>query len=396
MSNLINLNNYKVLFSLRLLKSILNTFVESFLVLYFLTLSNSNILPLGIYKIVSMFVVFITIFLLRNICKSKNRIHLLRIGIFLDLIYFLSIILLREKVVEYIYLIGILYGLEEGFYYSVFNMYESDGVTNSERARFTGYFTVAKSILSIIFPLIFGSLIATTGFLKSILVVIVIVIIRIILSFIFKDNNIPKTQKTNIKEYYKLTKNYKNIKSIYVINLLDGLTYSSGAISSIITIYIIKVFSDSFSFGVFTSIFSLISCVIGFIFARYLKKKDYPNIIMISMSLTIISLIVMIIYCNAVTIIIFNFFQTISRELTNLINGNSKYNISNLQTIRKEYKVEYYLSIELMLFIGRMISQALFILMAFVDIIYIIPTFIFFLIVLMLKSIKLQKLGDIN
>jgi len=167
--------NYKVLFNLKILKSILQTFVDSFLILYFFQLSNSNIIPLGIYKIVSMFTVFITIFLLRNVCKTKNRVQLLRIGIFLDLIYFLEIIFLKEKVIDYIYIIGILYGLEEGFYYSVFNMFESDGISNLERSKFTGNYTALKSILSIIFPLIFGSLIATTGFLKNILILLKII-----------------------------------------------------------------------------------------------------------------------------------------------------------------------------------------------------------------------------
>ena len=43
--------NYKVLFLLRLLKSILTAFVDVFLVLYFINVSNNNILPLGIYHI---------------------------------------------------------------------------------------------------------------------------------------------------------------------------------------------------------------------------------------------------------------------------------------------------------------------------------------------------------
>jgi len=109
------------------------------------------------------------------------------------------------------------------------------------------------------------------------------------------------------------------------------------------------------------------------------------------MSFTILSLIIMIIKCNAVTIILFNFFQTISKCLVDLINSNSKANISNLDLIRKEYKVEYYLGIEFMLFLGRIISQSLFIMMAFIDIIYIIPIFIIFLIMLMIHSIKLQN-----
>lgn len=45
--------NYKILFSLRLLKSILTSFVDVFLVLYFINVSNNNILPLGIYKLVA-------------------------------------------------------------------------------------------------------------------------------------------------------------------------------------------------------------------------------------------------------------------------------------------------------------------------------------------------------
>ena len=52
------LNNYKILFLLRLLKSILNNFVDIFLVLYFIKVSNSNILPLGIYKLVAMVTVW--------------------------------------------------------------------------------------------------------------------------------------------------------------------------------------------------------------------------------------------------------------------------------------------------------------------------------------------------
>mgnify|MGYP000378044861 CR=1 FL=1 len=96
--------NYKILFSLRLLKSILTSFVDVFLVLYFINVSNNNILPLGIYKLVAMVTVYLVVFLLRNYCKSKNRVWLMRIGIILYFIYFLAIILLKENVVDYIYL----------------------------------------------------------------------------------------------------------------------------------------------------------------------------------------------------------------------------------------------------------------------------------------------------
>lgn len=391
-----SLNNYKVLFSLRILKSILESFVDSFLVLYFLTLSNHNILPFGIYKVISLTIVFFTIFSLRRICESKYRIHLLRIGILLDFLFFLTIILLKDHIIDYIYLVGILYGLEEGFYYSVYNIFESDGISNKERANFIGTYTTMKSILAILFPILFGSLIATTGFLKSIVIVLMIIIIRIVLSFQFKDINVPENNETDIQGYMDKVKSSKILKQMNKVEFCNGLTYSSGAFKSIVTIYIIKVFSDSFSLGIFTSIFSLISCILGLLFAKKIKIKDYPIIIRISMIFTIVSLCVMVIKCNMITIVLFNFFQTISNGLVDLINNSSIANISNLDLIGKEYKFEYFLGNEFFLFIGRVISNSLLIWMAFINSTFVILVLIFFLIMLMINSIRLQEYTKMN
>lgn len=386
------MNNYKVLFSLRILKNILTSFIDCFLVLYFLEVADSNILPLGIYKLVAVFAIYGVIFLVKNFAKSKHRVILMRIGIMLDFVYFLTIIMLREKVVNYIYLVGLLYGLEEGFYYSVYNMLESDGISNSERAKFIGTYTAIQSVLSIVFPLIFGSLIYTTGFIKTLMIILVIIILRIILSFKFKDENIPKSSKVNLKEYKSIIKQNPQIKQVYKMSFFSGLTYSEGAFAYIVTIYIIKVFSNSVSLGIFTSIFSLISCALGILFAKFIKQKHYKSIIKISMSFTIVALCIMIYRCNMMTIILFNLLQTFSKGLMNLINSNSQYNISNIEALRKEYKVEYWLGMETSLFIGRVVSNILFIIMAFTDFNIMIYLFVIFLALFARNSIKLQKI----
>ena len=385
------MNNYKVLFSMRVLKSILSSFVDVFLVLYFLDVSESNVLPLGIYKLIDVIAVFVVIFFTRNYCKSKHRVNLMRIGIVLNFIYFLAIILLREKVVDYIYIVGLLYGLEEGFYYSVYNNIESDAISNKERPKFTGLYTSVKSILSIIFPLIFGTLIYKAGFINSLIIVLVIVIIKIILSFNIKDNNIPESNKTDLKKYINLVRDNKLIMQSYENKFFNGLTYSEGAFSYIVTIYIIKVFSNSVSLGVFTSIFSVISSVLGLLFAKCIKQKHYTKVIKVSMVFTLISLCAMIYNCNFVTIVLFNLCQTFSKGLMDLINSNSSANISNLEIIKKEYKVEYWLGVESALVLGRVISNMLFIFMTFIGADIMIYLFVVFLIMLTASSIKLQN-----
>lgn len=385
------LDNYKILFSLRILKSILNNFVDVFLVLYFLNVSNSNILPLGIYKLVSVIAIWLVIFLVRNYCKSAGRIRFLRIGVILYFLYFLSIIILREKVVDYIYLIGLLYGLEEGFYYSVYNMIESDGIDNKERAKYIGSYTAVKNVISIIFPLIFGGLIQKSGFINATIFALFIVVLQIVLSNVFQDNNIPESKKTDFKKFRDAVKGHKEFSNIITTKICAGLTYSEGALSYVITIYIIKIFSESMSLGIFTSIFSIISMIIGLLFVKVIKPKYYNNLMIITSTCTIILLCIMLLNCNFITIVLYNLFQTISKGLTDLINEKNVSNFSNISAIKKEFKVEYFLSIETSLFIGRVISNVLFIFMAFTNARFIMSIFVLFAIMRAITSIMLQS-----
>lgn len=394
------LNNYKILFLLRLLKSILNNFVDIFLVLYFIKVSNSNILPLGIYKLVAMVTVWVVMFFIKNRCKENGRIHFMKIGIVLYFVYFLSIIILKEKVVDYIYLIGMLYGLEEGFYYSVYNMIESDGIDNKDRTKYVGVYTAVKNIVSIIFPLIFGGMIQKSGFINATIFALFIVIFEIILSNLFKDNNIPKSNKTNFKEFKNIVKNNKGFKNIMVMKICSGLTYSEGALSYVITIYIIKVFSESISLGIFTSIFSVISVIIGILFIKIIKNKYYVPLMIVTSFTTIVLLCIMLLNCNFITIVLYNLSQTISKGLIDLINEKNIFGFSNIKAIKQEYKVEYFLSIETSLFIGRVISNVLFILMAFTNTQFIMIIFVVFAIMYaastIMLQISMQKYTEIN
>lgn len=385
------MNNYKILFSLRILKSVLNNFIDIFLVLYFLTVSGANILPLGIYKLVAMVTVYLVMFLLRNKCKMKNRIIFLRIGIILYFIYFLTIILLKEKVTDYIYIIGIIYGLEEGFYYSVYNTIESDGVENKDRAKYTGSYTALKNVIFVIFPLIFGGLIKKTGFIVATIFALLIVIIEIILSNILQDKNIPKISKTNFKEFDKITSKYKEFKYLMFSKICSGLTYSEGALSYVVTIYIIKIFSESVSLGIFTSVFSIISIIIGLLFVKIIKPKYYNFLSGFFSSLNVLFLCIMLINCNFITIVLYNLFGTISKCLNDLIMEKNTFNLSNMKAIKQEFKVEYFLTIETSLFIGRFISNTLFISLAFYNYNLMLVIFVLFVVIQMISVIFLNK-----
>lgn len=384
-------NNYQILFSLRVLKNILNNFIDVFFVLYFLTVSNSNILSLGIYKLIAIVAIYLVMLLTKNFCKSEKRIYLLKIGIILYFLYFLVIIFLKEKIVNYMYFIGLLYGLEEGFYYSVFNMLETDGVENKEREKYIGSQTCVQSIISILFPLIFGSLAQKNGFIETTFFALLIVVIEIILSNLFQDKNIPKSKKANLGKFLKTMKDNDTYKKIGFNKICTGLTYSEGALSYVVTIYIIRVFNESMSLGIFTAIFSFISALLGFLFVKTIKPKQYKKLMIVTSILSISFFSIMLLSCNFLTIILYKLFYTISNGLQDLINGRNIGNFSNIKEIQKEYKVEYYVSMETFLFIGRVISNVLFIFMAFTNSNIIMFIFVLFVILRDISSISLQS-----
>ena len=387
---MIKKNNYNILFCLKIFKNILTTFLETFLILYFFQVSNSNILPIGIYKLLSIITIWLVIFSVRNICKNKQRINLLRIGIILNFLYFFTLIVLKEKVIDYIYLVGILYGLEEGFYYSVYNMIESDGITNNMRQKYVGSTHAVNNILSILLPIFFGYIVLKSGFINSLIIFIILIIIQIILSYLYDDVNLPKHNRVNLTIFKNICHHDKKFPLIFKMKCCEGIVYSEGALKMIISLFIIRVFSDSFSLGIFTSIFSIISALLGWLFIKTIKTKNYKNWIIYSTILTVITLIWVILNCNPLSIIIFNFFQRISKDIINLINEKNIQNIANVPKIKNEYKVEYYLFIETALVIGRIIGSILFILMAFIYNNIILYIFIIFLIMWSYYCLKIQ------
>lgn len=390
------IKNYYSLLFIRVLKSTIQIFIDSFFVLYFMHVANNNILPLGIYNLFLYASLVIIIFLIRNLLKGKNRIFLLRLGMILNFIFFLLILILNENMVKYSYILAIIYGFEEALFFSVFNVYESK-IEEKRLAKYSGTYTALNSILSVVIPIILGSVMSVGGFKKCTFIVLVLVLLNLFLSFIYKDKNIPSSKKSNLKGYFKLMKNNRALQIVHMASFTNGLTYG-GAFSLLITIYIIKVFKTGFSLGILTSFFCLITALASYVFANYISKTKYRKIIICCNTLTIMGLVLMVVKCNPITIIIFNFIQSFSKTYANLIDTNNNIILSQRKEVKKTYKEEYYMVHELFIFVGRIFSYSLFCMLAFMDTVFktniIMLIFILFMIMRTIFHVKLQDMAN--
>lgn len=359
------MKNRNTLFGLRTLKHVGDSFIDTFFVLYFLDASKENIIPLAIYQTITVVATFLSIYFLRNLARTKHRTWLMRIAMLFDILYFFTIIILQAKIVNYAYILGLFRGLEEGFYYSVYNIIESDGVKNKERAKFTGIYKALSCGLSIVLPVVFGALIYDLGFTSGAVVILAVIAARMLVSFLYKDGNLPRGKKTNLKKYRALVHRDQRFRWMNRVSFFNGLTASASAFSQIITIYTLTIFSNSFSFGIFTSIFAVISGIIGILYAKFLKKKYYTKLVGVFYALATLSLVIMLVECNAVTIILFKFWRIVAKDMTAIIIDNSVANLCNDAKVRREYKPEFWLNNECYLVAGRVLSNVFFITMAF-------------------------------
>ena len=108
----------KSLMACDLTNGIINLFGETFLVAYFLQISNENIIQVSTFYIILYLILGVGSILLGNIIKSKpkKRVSIYRFGIIIKSIYILLIILFKNKISHYFIIFAIFYGIAEALY----------------------------------------------------------------------------------------------------------------------------------------------------------------------------------------------------------------------------------------------------------------------------------------
>ena len=182
-------------------KKIMTIFLGPFLTAYFIKISSESMVDLSIYYIFSYLLLGISSFIVASIVKNKFRIGMFRIGVITNFFYIMSIVLLREKVVENLWLISILYGISQSVYWFPYNLFVIDKVDNSERTSYTVKKNLIVYSIGVLCPILLGTAITITNFELTATIILIISLVQIILSFMLTpDKHVSKLKKYNITE----------------------------------------------------------------------------------------------------------------------------------------------------------------------------------------------------
>lgn len=350
-----------IIIAIDALKKIMIIFLGPFLTAYFIKTSSESMVDLSIYYIFSYLLLGIGSFIVASIIKNKFRIGMFRLGVIFNFIYIMVIVLLREKVVNNLWLISILYGISQSTYWFPYNLFVIDKVENSERTSYTVKKNLIVYSIGVLFPIILGTTITITNFELTAIIILIISLIQIILSFMLTpDKNVSKLKKYNMIETWNKIKKNKQVKKMFLVEFLVGFSISDGALGTLITILIFNAFKTDMNLGIITSISTILSMCAIKLYEKFFKNKSDKKILMFSSIIPVISVLIVLFNTNNITIIIYSLcYEILVNGILSLSRSIRLFNMSDSNIIKKEDQSEFFSIREGILNLGRMVSYSI-------------------------------------
>ena len=341
------------------IKKIMTIFLGPFLTAYFISTSTNSILNIAIYYIFTYATMALSTLVVASLVEKRNRIKIFRIGIILNFIYILIIILLKEKIINYLPIISILYGISASCYYFPYNLFIINKVKNTERTNYMVKLFITISVVGILFPIIFGSIITITNYILTAVIVLFISLIQIILSFFITDNRNGDLEEYNLKKTWLELKKNKQVINCLAGEFFIGMNICNGALETVMVILILNSFKTNINLGIITSIATLLSILVVKIYGLIYNKRDDKKVIIISSIIPVISLIIFLILKTNTTVIIYKFSYVIFAEILSLVRKIKIFNLSNSKIVNKSNQCEFNAIREVTLNVGRVTGYTL-------------------------------------
>ena len=348
-----------MIIAINALKNIIVLFLGPFLTAYFIKTSQESIVDLSIYYIFSYILLAIGSFVIAGIIKNKFRIGMFRIGVILNFIYILAIIILKENIINHLALISILYGISSSVYWFPYNLFVINKVDNKYRTEYTVKSEIVSSIIGVLCPILLGSIITVTNYVLTAIIILFISFIQIVLSFILTKEKNENMSKFDLKSTWLKLKDNKQIRKMSIVEFFIGMNVSDGALQVLMTILIFNSFKTNLNLGIITSITTVLSIVFIKLYGKIYKNKDDKNIIIISSIIPVLAVIILLIWQNDITIILYNICYVIFTALVALIRDIRLYNLSDSYIVDKNNQCEFFAIREAILNCGRVIGYIL-------------------------------------
>lgn len=350
---------------------VIGAFKDVFLGIYFLKITQGNIVDVSLYYIV-FFMTYLLCLLGVNKMQKMNLVVMFRIGIFLNLMQCIILLIAGENISQNIIPFAIFSSIGNAFYY-----YPEQILIKrvNKKDNFQNYITkdqILKYTINILLPIILGYCISKNSYSLAFIVLIVLISISFIFSLLVKGIEV-KHGRINLKSFFANISRQDNKKLMKLMSfrtLFRGLS-SFGVLATLISIITFFVVTTELSLGSISSFITIISIITIYLLNKFVKRKSLAKAfipIAILQSVVVILLTFGMIYFDInkslyigtmsvslgfILVLLYNIVNGISNPIFETSNSIVYYECMSRQKIAVEDEPNYVFWFEIMINISR-------------------------------------------
>jgi MFS transporter, YQGE family, putative transporter len=294
------------------------------------------------------------------LAKRKNGIWSLRIGLIFFAVFFSLILFIGNRGVDFIYPLGILYGIAAGFYWLAFHTLCFDFTDLNNRDTFNGYNGSCTSIASAVAPISSGFIISRfqnfKGYYIVFIITLVLFVILILISMFLKSQNYGS--KLIFSSIYK--GNNPNWNNIRIATAIWG--FKDVVIVFIINILIIKTTGSELALGEFGLIAALVSSAAFILVQKLIKPKRRRKSLFIGATFSFVAVFGLFIKVTYSTLLLYTLLEAFFLPFFMIQFSSVTFNVINISHEEK-LRIEYIINKELVLNMGRLVSGSMLLLL---------------------------------
>lgn len=347
----------KSLMTCEIINSIIDLFLNTFLVAYLLNITNENIGSVALYYVIDYAITGICMFIIGYFLKKYNIANIYRFGIFIKCIFVILIVFLREQIQNFLIPIAVILGVAETVYWGACDNMVGFVTDENNRKKYTTNKKIIRSFTKIIMPIVLGTSIELLSFYKVSTYVMILSFTQVVLSLFIKIQN-QNYGNFNLKSFLNSIdiKSNNRLKIIYKSSILYGVLLN--LIPTLVTIIIIMTYKTNFNLGFLNTLFAICSMVTLFVFKKINNKKFQKYILLFGSIVSLLSVIFLIIKLGKLEVVLYNIvsysFIVILEILFNIERFNDKEN-----GINDNYYIENQIFINMIMQIGRIVGYGL-------------------------------------
>lgn len=332
----------KNFYSLILLKTadwIPHSFLGTFIISYIMRLSENAIIPTALYNIFFYVFIFISSALCFVCFKQTKMMSAYRAGIFCLMILLAIIALFKEQSLNYIWILGGIYGIATGL--TTISLNYAQAKLIKDQIKFSAYRLMFSGVAKIGFPVLCGFLLGQISFPSMAGFMLLCCGSIYTLSFLIKNQSSSKEvcDKLDFSGFIKKknqSRYKKEINKLFVAEFFAGAT---GPINIVQTMLIVYLFKTDLNLGIINSGLLIFITIFRFFFGKFGGQKQFGKIfwaIFVFLAVAICALF----FISEFNFLVYAFFTSLGFSLVNMLYEPIMYTLfQNTEHYEKEFLV---------------------------------------------------------